>query len=63
MKLEYELIDESNINLATSIEYTIFPGECAYEHYKYAIDTKYKTDKYFIIKCFFLYISTKKVRI
>ncbi len=50
MKLEYELIDESNINLATSIEYTIFPGECAYEHYKYAIDTKYKTDKYFIIK-------------
>jgi len=25
MKLEYELIDENNINLATSIQHTIFP--------------------------------------
>lgn len=50
MKLEYELIDEDNINLATSIQHTIFPDECAYVHYKYAIDTNYKRNKYFIIK-------------
>lgn len=50
MKLEYELINENNINLATSIQHTIFPDECAYVHYKYAIDTNYKRNKYFIIK-------------
>ena len=50
MKLKYELIDENNINLAISIQHTIFPGECAYVHYKYAIDTNYKKNKYFIIK-------------
>lgn len=32
MKLEYELIDEGNINLATSIQHTIFSDECAYVH-------------------------------
>lgn len=50
MKLEYELIDEDNINLATSIQYTIFQDECDYVHHKYAIDTNYKRNKYFIIK-------------
>lgn len=50
MKLEYELIDENNIILATSIQHTIFPDECAYVHYKYAIDTNYKRNKYFIIR-------------
>ncbi len=50
MKLEYELIDNDNINLATSIQHTIFPNECAYLHYKYAIDTNYERNKYFIIK-------------
>lgn len=50
MKLKYELIDENNIKLATSIQHTIFPDECAYIHYKYAIDTNYKRNKYFIIK-------------
>lgn len=50
MKLEYELIDENNINLATSIQHTIFPDECAYEHYKYSIDTNYKSNMYYIIK-------------
>lgn len=50
MKLEYELIDNNNINLATSIQYTIFPDECAYLHYKYSIDTGYKTNRYYIIK-------------
>ena len=42
MKLAYELIDEGNINLATSIQHTILPNECTYVHYKYAIDTNYK---------------------
>ena len=50
MKLEYELINENNINLATSIQHTIFPDECAYEHYKYSIDTNYKSNIYYIIK-------------
>lgn len=50
MKLEYELINENNINLATSIQHTIFPDECAYEHYKYSIDTNYKRNMYYIIK-------------
>lgn len=50
MELEYEIIDESNINLATSIQHTIFPDECAYIHYKYAIDTNYATNIYYIIK-------------
>ena len=50
MKLEYELINEKNINLATSIQYTIFPDECAYEHYKYSIDTNYKKSMYYIIR-------------
>ncbi len=34
MKLEYELINNDNIELATSIQHTIFPDECAYLHYK-----------------------------
>ena len=38
MKLEYELITEENINLATSIQHTIFEEECAYIHYKFAIE-------------------------
>lgn len=50
MKLEYELIDNNNINLATSIQYTIFPNACAYEHYKYSIENKYKTEMYYIAK-------------
>lgn len=50
MKLEYELIDEGNINLATSIQHTIFSDECAYVNYKYEIDTNYKKNKYFIIR-------------
>jgi len=50
MKLEYELINENNINLATSIQHTIFPKECAYEHYKYSIDTNYKSNMYYIIR-------------
>ncbi len=50
MKLEYELIDNNNINLATSIQYTIFPDACAYLHYKYSIDTNYKNEKYYIAK-------------
>lgn len=45
MKLKYELIDDNNINLATSIQHTIFPDECAYQHYKYSIDTNYKRTK------------------
>ena len=32
MELEYELITDNNINLATSIQHTIFPKECAYFH-------------------------------
>lgn len=50
MRLEYELIDNNNINLATSIQYTIFPDECAYLHYKYSIDTNYETEIYYIAK-------------
>lgn len=50
MKLEYELINKDNIDLATSIQHTIFPDECAYIHYKYAIDTNYKSNKYYIIR-------------
>ncbi len=38
MKLEYELINNDNIELATSIQHTIFPDECAYLHYKYVAD-------------------------
>ena len=50
MKLEYELIDKTNIKLVTSIQYTIFPDACAYLHYKYSIDTNYKDDIYYIAK-------------
>ena len=50
MKLEYELIDSSNINLATSIQHTIFPKECAFVHYKYSVDTDYKENIFYIIK-------------
>lgn len=50
MKLKYELIDANNINLATSIQHTIFPDECAYVHYKYSIDTNYKRNMYYIIR-------------
>lgn len=50
MKLEYELIDNNNINLATSIQYTIFSTACAYSHYRYSIDTNYKTETYYIVK-------------
>lgn len=50
MKLEYELIDNNNINLATSIQYTIFADACAYLHYKYSIDENYKEEKYYIAK-------------
>lgn len=50
MKLEYELINENNINLATSIQYTIFPDECAYFHYKESIDKNNTYNWYYIIK-------------
>ena len=50
MKLEYELITEENINLATSIQHTIFEEECAYIHYKFAIDTHYKENIFYIIR-------------
>lgn len=50
MELEYELIDEKNINLATSIQHTIFETECAYIHYKQAIETQYKENMYYIIR-------------
>lgn len=50
MKLEYELINKTNIKLITSIQYTIFPDACAYLHYKYSIDTNYKDDIYYIAK-------------
>ena len=50
MKLTYELINNENIYLATAIQHTIFPEECAYIHYKYAIDTNYENNKYYMIK-------------
>ena len=50
MELEYELINNKNINLATSIQHTIFPNACAYVHYKYSIDTNYETNRYYIIR-------------
>ena len=50
MKLEYELITEENINLATSIQHTIYEEECAYIHYKFAIDTHYKENIFYIIR-------------
>ena len=50
MKLEYELVNKKNINLATSIQHTIFPNECAYLHYKDSIDTNNKSNWYYIIK-------------
>lgn len=50
MELEYELINNDNIELATSIQHTIFPDECAYLHYKYAVETDYKRNRYYIIK-------------
>lgn len=50
MELKYELINEENINLATSIQYTIFPNECAYFHYKKSIDTNNEEQWFYIIK-------------
>ncbi len=50
MKLEYELINEKNIDLATSIQYKIFPKECAYFHYKESIDTNNEDQWFYIVK-------------
>lgn len=49
-ELTYEKINNDNIKLATSIQYSIFPLGCAYEHYRYSIDSKYKDSIYYIIK-------------
>lgn len=50
MELEYELITDENINLATSIQHTIFEEECAYIHYKFAIETNYKENIFYIVR-------------
>lgn len=50
MKLQYDLIDESNIKLAISIQGVIFPEESAGEHYQYAISTNYCDCVYYIVK-------------
>lgn len=50
MNLKYEVINDNNILLATSIQFTIFPLGCAYEHYRYSIRTEYKDSIYYIVK-------------
>lgn len=49
MNLSYELIDENNIKLASSIQGTIFPGESASQHYKHSIISNHKNSSYYII--------------
>ena len=50
LELTYEKINNDNIKLATSIQFSIFPLGCAYEHYRYSIDSEYKDSIYYIIK-------------
>lgn len=50
MKLTYDLINEENIKLASSIQGIIFPGESAMSHYEYSIATNYKNCAYYIVK-------------
>lgn len=47
--LTYIPITNDNINLATKIQQEIFPGESAYEHYRYTINKNEEYEKYYLV--------------